>query len=75
MQYCPLHGDHRVIQYASIIAKTLYLFVFISIDIQLILITGCLLVFIIISVLVIWAKVGSIIVEGSIYKSKTKLGH
>lgn len=76
MQCCPHHGDHRVIQYSSIILKRLYLvlsFVFMSIDIQLILITGCL--FVIISVLVICAKVGSVIVEGSTYKSKTNLGH
>lgn len=65
MQCHSHHGDPTVIKDASI-SKRLYLvlsFVFISIDIQLILITGCLLVFIIISVLVIWAKVGSRLVE------------
>lgn len=66
MQCHSHHGDPTVIKDASI-PKRLYLvlsFVFISIDIQLIIITGCLLVFIIISVLVIWAKVGSRLVEG-----------
>jgi len=41
---------------------------------MLVFIPGCLLLFISISLLAIWAKVLTVIVEGSIYKIKGKFG-